>query len=80
MFAVLLLLLLLFLAYGANALLHNVGAGRFEVVPNTPVAVQGAWVENLAWIDYDGDGHLDLYANTSSIGTTCRSKATRTTG
>ncbi len=36
-------------SYGTNALLHNLGAGRFEVVTNTPVAVPGAYVENLAW-------------------------------
>ena len=53
-------------SYGTNTLLHNLGGGRFEVVTNTPVAVRGAYVENFAWIDYDGDGHLDLYANTSA--------------
>jgi hypothetical protein len=48
---------------GGCRLLHNVGGGRFVDV--TKEAGIGAstndWSTGAAWIDYDNDGHLDLF-------------------
>jgi len=55
----------LFLAnVGANALYRNEGADRFvDVAEEAGVRLDtGGWITAMAvWIDYDGDGHLDLF-------------------
>jgi len=47
---------------GTNHLFHNLGGGRFEDVTET-AGVGGddnTWSTGATWIDYDGDGRLDL--------------------
>src|SRR5437763_7757313 len=48
--------------YGKNRLYHNEGNGRFkEVAESAGVAGSGSeWSTGCAFIDYDGDGRLDL--------------------
>jgi enediyne biosynthesis protein E4 len=49
--------------YGKNRLFHNTGRGRFEDV--TAAAGLGSsetrWGTGCAFVDYDRDGHLDLF-------------------
>jgi hypothetical protein len=55
---------LFFTAIGQNKLFHNEGAGKFrEVTGEAGVAGDAAqWTTASAWLDYDNDGDLDLYA------------------
>ena len=47
---------------GPNLLYHNQGDGRFlEVARKAGVASVGRWSTGAAFLDYDKDGHLDLY-------------------
>jgi hypothetical protein len=54
----------LFVTYwGQNRLYHNVGGGRFEDVTSQAGLVQDRrrWNTGCAFLDYDRDGHLDLF-------------------
>ena len=46
---------------GRNALLHNEGDGTFTAITNALNTV-GDVNEGCAWVDYDGDGDVDLIA------------------
>lgn len=45
---------------GSNHLYHNLGDGRFADVTTTAGVAVGAWSTSAAFVDYDGDGWLDL--------------------
>ena len=47
---------------GANHLFRNLGRGRFEDVTEAAglTGPENTWSTGAAWIDYDGDGRLDL--------------------
>jgi enediyne biosynthesis protein E4 len=48
--------------YGKNALFHNNGDGTFTDVTNKAgVSGEGRWNTGCAFVDYDRDGHLDLF-------------------
>jgi hypothetical protein len=47
-------------ALGGNHLFHNRG-GRFEEVTKAAGVADSGWGTSSAWLDYDGDGLLDLY-------------------
>lgn len=48
--------------YGKNALFHNNGDGTFtDVTDKAGVAGEGRWNTGCAFVDYDRDGHLDLF-------------------
>ena len=54
----------LFVTYwGRNALYHNDGKGRFtDVTESAGLALPGVhWSSGCAFVDYDRDGHLDLF-------------------
>jgi hypothetical protein len=53
---------LLITGYEGVALLQNLGDGTFRSVPPPEhgIAADG-WLTSGAWLDVDGDGHLDLY-------------------
>lgn len=51
--------------WGTNSVLHSVGGGWFEVDLESPLALSHTWPENIAWVDYNGDGHQDLFVATS---------------
>ena len=53
---------LLITGYEGVALLQNLGDGTFRSVPSPEhgIAADG-WLTSGAWLDVDGDGHLDLY-------------------
>jgi hypothetical protein len=45
-----------------NVLYRNRGDGTFEdVTAKAGVANRGKWAVTAAWLDYDNDGHLDLF-------------------
>ena len=46
---------------GANALLRNDGAGRFEDVASAAGVADPGWGTAAAFADFDADGHLDLF-------------------
>src|SRR5262245_15591414 len=50
--------------YGQNRLYHNAGAGRFEDVTAAAGLLDRAtrWGTGCAFVDYDRDGQLDLFA------------------
>ena len=50
--------------YGRNRLFHNTGRGRFEEVTDTAGVAepQTRWGTGCAFLDYDRDGRLDLFA------------------
>lgn len=45
-----------------NKLYRSKGNGRFDVVPYDPVFASIGWTYGNVFVDYNGDGHLDLYA------------------
>jgi enediyne biosynthesis protein E4 len=48
--------------YGKNALFHNNGDGTFtDVTDKAGVGGEGRWNTGCAFVDYDRDGHLDLF-------------------
>jgi enediyne biosynthesis protein E4 len=49
--------------YGANVLYHNLGNGRFEDATMKVGLPSGErrWGSGCAFVDYDRDGHLDLF-------------------
>ena len=47
-------------ALGRNYLFHNLG-GRFEEVAAKAGVADSGWGTSAAWLDYDGDGLLDLF-------------------
>ncbi len=47
--------------YGRNTLYHNNGNGTFTDVTEKAGVGCGRWSTGAAWIDYDRDGHLDLF-------------------
>ncbi len=48
--------------WGAYALYHNLGAGRFEdCTARAGLGGNRDWPTSAAWADLDGDGDLDLY-------------------
>jgi len=51
-------------SYGQNRLHHNLGDGRFEDVTQAAGVLdpRTRWGTGCAFIDYDRDGHLDLFA------------------
>jgi hypothetical protein len=49
-------------ASGKSSLLHNNGDGTFTVVTNSILAISNAYDWPSAWVDYDNDGNLDLFA------------------
>lgn len=55
---------LFFTAVGENKLFHNEGNGKFkETTAQAGVAGNATqWTTACAWVDYDNDGDLDLYA------------------
>lgn len=49
-------------AVGPSHLFHNQGNGRFlDVTAPAKVDDHGRWGTSCAWLDYDGDGFLDLF-------------------
>jgi hypothetical protein len=46
-----------------NFLYHNEGNGKFRKVTNTPISTDAGHSYSSAWVDYDNDGHLDLYVS-----------------
>jgi tetratricopeptide (TPR) repeat protein len=46
---------------GGNVLYHNEGGGRFRDVTAAAGTAPGGWSTSAAFLDYDGDGLLDLY-------------------
>ena len=47
----------------ANALYRNEGDGTFSRPDNAgPIVTETKFTQNLAWVDYDHDGQLDLFA------------------
>lgn len=53
--------------FGQNALYHNNGNGTFTDVTERAGLLQtgrAAWNSGATWIDYDRDGHLDLFVAT----------------
>jgi hypothetical protein len=53
---------LLVTGYDGIALLHNLGDGTFRQVPAAEHGIPAdGWLTSSAWLDVDGDGHLDLY-------------------
>lgn len=49
-------------AVGPGHLFRNLGGGRFrDVTARAGVANAGHWGTSCAWLDYDGDGLLDLF-------------------
>ncbi|HEY6911946.1 MAG TPA: CRTAC1 family protein [Myxococcales bacterium] len=48
-------------ALGRNYLFHNLGNGRFEEVAERAGLADVGWSTSAAWLDYDRDGHLDLF-------------------
>jgi hypothetical protein len=48
------------------SLLHNDGGKRFTDVTERAGLLQGHPTQTAAWLDYDGDGWLDLYIGTES--------------
>jgi hypothetical protein len=49
--------------YGQNILFHNEGGGKFrDVTKDAGLAVEGThFASGCTWVDYDRDGHLDLF-------------------
>lgn len=47
--------------FGPNQLLLNDGNGRFEDATRRAGVGDGGWGVSAAWVDFDRDGHLDLY-------------------
>ena len=45
-----------------NKLYRSRGDGEFDTVAHDPVFAQVGWTYGCAFVDYDGDGALDLYA------------------
>jgi hypothetical protein len=44
-------------------LYRNLGDGRFmDVTSTSKIDNRGRWSTGVAWLDFDGDGHLDLFA------------------
>lgn len=53
---------LLVTGYAGVSLLHNRGDGTFRGVPAAEHRIPAdGWLTSAAWLDVDGDGHLDLY-------------------
>jgi hypothetical protein len=52
-----------------NALFRNDGAGAFTRITSGAPVTSGTYSEGCAWVDYDGDGDLDLYVANSGNGT-----------
>jgi hypothetical protein len=48
-------------AFGKNALLRNLGGGKFEDVTATAGVQDERWSTSAAFVDYDRDGDLDLF-------------------
>lgn len=46
-----------------NRLFHNDGDGSFSRITNSVVVSEPAASEGRAWVDYDGDGDLDLFVS-----------------
>ncbi len=47
---------------GESRLFHNEGKGRFtDATRRAGVGDEGHWSTSAAWVDYDGDGRLDLF-------------------
>ncbi|HOY59615.1 MAG TPA: FG-GAP-like repeat-containing protein, partial [Verrucomicrobiota bacterium] len=49
-------------------LLHNSANGKFTAVTDSPLAAISDFWTSLDWVDYDGDGDLDLIASRSWSG------------
>ncbi len=47
--------------YGGVQLLKNLGDGTFETLDSLISSSENSWSSSLAWADFDGNGHLDLY-------------------
>ncbi|MBM3792574.1 MAG: VCBS repeat-containing protein [Acidobacteria bacterium] len=47
--------------FGANQLLRNPGGLRFEDVTANARLAAGGWSSSAGFLDYDRDGHLDLF-------------------
>lgn len=50
--------------YGKNALYRNEGGGKFTDISAQSGADFDGWSSSAAFLDYDGDGLLDLYVST----------------
>jgi hypothetical protein len=48
-------------SFGANRLLRNHGNGTFSDVTDRAGVVEDRWSVAATFLDFDGDGHLDLY-------------------
>lgn len=44
-----------------NALYKNLGAGNFSRVTTGAIANYGGYCHGASWVDYNNDGHLDLF-------------------
>jgi hypothetical protein len=51
---------------GNNLLFHNNGDGTFTKTSSVPVTSEALAPASLAWVDYDNDGFMDLFAVNSS--------------
>jgi hypothetical protein len=49
-----------------NFLYRNNGDGTFTRITEGIIVNDGGWSNGAAWVDYDNDGHLDLFVNNAA--------------
>ena len=50
-------------SYGGNTLYRNTGRGTFDDVTARAGVAAGGWSASAGFLDYDNDGHLDLFVS-----------------